>query len=449
MRLCASNNAIMKTLLTACLIAIPVFAPAWGQTGFRGQVNLAEPRVQWDFNVLGAPPEGPYRLEVYYKIFNDGLTYRKVNGHYLAEYEVEVVVYRNGDQVAGTTFEETYSVESFPRTLSQTDFLLNQLNMPLLVPGKYELKLRLRDSKSNQVSEIKRNFMIPNRAQDWYMSALEFSRRIEPASDTSQFLKQGLTVVPSVSRSYGNEGELSCPVYAEIYGSPDRAGTTLRLTISINDQFSGPSIDTTFEFRSRGAVTPVVEHLDIKGLAPGRYRMKVRLFTDGTSKARQEYDDWFEIGWSLATLLRTDFEGAVEQLRYVASDQEKDSLLRTPDTTRAIVWKAFWKRRDPTPGTVLNEYREEYYRRIRYSNATFSVSNRPGWRSDRGMIYIRYGEPDEVERHPFDLDGYPYNAPWTVWRYFSNNLQFVFVDRRGGGDYDLQHPYDGEGWRRY
>ena len=96
----------------------------------------------------------------------------------------------------------------------------------------------------------------------------------------------------------------------------------------------------------------------------------------------------------------------------------------------------------------MNEFRDEYYRRIRYTNKAFSVGKRPGWRTDRGMIYIQYGEPDDVERHPFDMDGFPYNAPWQVWRYYSTNREFVFVDRRGSNDFELQYPYDGEYWRR-
>lgn len=449
MGFCVSHSATMKMLRTAVLIVILGHTLAWGQTGYYGEADPSEPRVQWDYNVLGAPPHGPFRLEVYYKIFNDGLTYRKVDGQYVAEYAVEIIVYRNGDQIAGTTFDEQYVVESFPRTLSQTDFLLNQINVPLGASGKYELKLRLRDSKSNQVSETKRKFKITGKTKPWSMSQIEFCRRIEKAKDTSQFMKQGLTVIPSVSRSYGNESELKCPIYAEIYGSPEHADTPLRLAISISNQFSDKSVDTSFDLISRGALTPFVEYLNIEDFAPGRYTVEFKLFVDGKSKPDVDYEEWFDIGWSLATLIRTDFEGAVRQLKYVASDREKDSLLRTPESGRAEVWKAFWERRDPTPGTPLNEFREEYYRRIRYSNINFSVSIRPGWRTDRGMTYIRYGEPDEVERHPFDLDGYPYNAPWIVWRYFSRNLQFVFVDRRGSGDYDLQHPFDGQVWRRY
>jgi GWxTD domain-containing protein len=449
MRFCASNSAIMKSLRTAFLIVVLGSSSVWGQTGYRGETDPAEPRVQWDFNVLGEAPRGPFKVEVYYKIFNDGLTYRKVDGEYLAEYAVEIVIYRNGDQIAGTTFDEKYAVESFPRTLSQTDFLLNQINMPLVAPGKYELKMRLRDSKSHQVNETKHSFRISDKDRDWSMTRLEFCRQVEQAADTSQFMKQGLTVVPSVSRTYGNQKELSCPVYAEIYGGPDRAGTSLRLRCEIIDQFSETTLDTSFSIVSQGAVTAVVESFDVSDMSPGQYAMTVRLYVEGKKKPVLDFEEWFEIGWSLSTLLRTNFEGAVSQLKYVASDDEADSLLRTPKLGRAEVWSAFWDRRDPTPGSPLNEYRDEYYRRIRYSNANFSVSIRPGWRTDRGMTYIRYGEPDEVERHPFDLNGYPYNGPWIVWRYFGSNLQFVFVDRRGSGDYDLQHPFDGQAWRRY
>lgn len=434
---------LFLTLSILCHVSL-----AWAQTGHPGAHDPTEPRVQWDYLAFGPAPEGPFRLEVYYKLFNDGLSYRKENGRYQAEYEVEVLAYQEGEQVAGTSFREHYSVESFPRTTSVTDFLLNQINLALEDPGSYELVTRLRDLRSGQASESRHKLHIPTARSEWSCSQLEFARIIQQARDTSQFNKSGLVVVPSVTRAYGGESQLECPVYLEVYGPEDSQGKPLRLSFVGVDQQSRRRFDTAMEIQSQGRVTAVVASLPVSHLVPGPYRVHWTVTRQGDSGPVCETEDWFEILWSMSTLLRTDFGTAVEQLRYIASDAERDTLLAAPDTLRVAAWQAFWVKRDPTPGTPANEYRDEFYRRVRYCNSTFSVGDKAGWRSDRGMIYVQYGEPDEVDEHPFDMGGYPYNAPWQVWRYYRNNLEFVFVDNRGSGDFELQYPYDGEYWRR-
>lgn len=438
----------MKRFLVtaAVIVASAGGGAARAQLGEFSERDLAEPRVQWDFNVFGPRPEGPFRLEVYYKIFNDGLTYRKDNGHYIAAYQVEVLLYRGSEQVASTTFDEQYPVESFPRTLSQTDFLVNQLNLVIDRTGKFDLVMRLRDLKSNQTSETRKELEINSKPGAWHMSRIEFARHIEPAEDTSQFNKQGWLVVPSVSRSYGGETQLDAPVYAEIYGPAESKGAPLGLNLLATAESGETVLDTQVTFASQGRVTPATAELSVRRLPPGTYRLEVELLADKGLKAQSRQVEPFHIGWSLPTLLRSDYKTAVEQLRFISSKEERDSLLGSPDSLRAAMWESFWEKRDPTPGTAMNEFRDEYYRRIRYANASFSVGKRPGWRTDRGMIYIRYGEPDEVERHPFDLGGKPYNGPWQVWYYYNPSRRFVFVDDRGSGDYDLEYPYDGDPW---
>lgn len=423
-------------------------APLSAQTGYVGVHDPLEPRVQWDYLVLGPSPEGPFRLEVYYKLFNSGLSYRKENGAYVAEYEVEVLVYHDGDQVAGTTFKETYSVESYPRTLSLTDFILNQINVKMDKPGAYQLTLRLRDLRSGHAATTEHSFDIPDSPDEWECSRLEFARSIQQSRDTSQFHKSGFLVVPSVTRSYGGESQLECPVYLEVYAPEDARGKPLRLEIACQDAFGTRKFNVAVPVECAGRMTPVTAVLPVASLLPGRYTVFLKLTRKDGGTPLYTDEDWFEILWSMYTLLRADFPTAVEQLRYISSEEERKSLLETPDTLRNQSWEAFWEKRDPTPGSPNNEYRDEFYRRLRYCIATFTVGDQAGWRTDRGMIYIRYGEPDEVEQHPFDMEGYPYNAPWQVWRYYQSNLEFVFVDNRGSGNYELQYPYDGEYWRR-
>src|ERR1700730_3922740 len=88
-----------------------------------------------------------------------------------------------------------------------------------------------------------------------------------------------------------------------------------------------------------------------------------------------------------------------EEVPYIISDEERAAFLQLQtNEEREQFIEAFWQRRDPTPDTVENEFKEEHYRRIAYTNERFA-SGIPGWRTDRGRIYIIWGKPDEIESH--------------------------------------------------
>src|SRR5713226_2249360 len=89
-----------------------------------------------------------------------------------------------------------------------------------------------------------------------------------------------------------------------------------------------------------------------------------------------------------------------EEVTYIISDEERSAFLRLQNNEeREQFIEQFWLRRDPTPDTVENEFKEEHYRRIAYANERFD-SGIPGWKTDRGRIYIKFGPPDEIESHP-------------------------------------------------
>src|ERR1700719_1400251 len=89
-----------------------------------------------------------------------------------------------------------------------------------------------------------------------------------------------------------------------------------------------------------------------------------------------------------------------EEVVYIITDEERKAFGRLQtDEERQQFIEQFWLRRDPTPDTEENEYREEHYRRIAYANDRFA-SGIPGWRTDRGMVYVKYGPADETEAHP-------------------------------------------------
>jgi GWxTD domain-containing protein len=127
-----------------------------------------------------------------------------------------------------------------------------------------------------------------------------------------------------------------------------------------------------------------------------------------------------------------------EDVAYIITDYERRSYMRlNTDEEREQFISQFWLRRDPTPDTVENEYKDEHYRRIAYSNEHFGPAI-PGWKSDRGRIYIMFGPPDEINSHPATGS----QRPMEEWSYrkiegIGNDVLLHFVDMTGVGVYYL------------
>jgi GWxTD domain-containing protein len=140
-----------------------------------------------------------------------------------------------------------------------------------------------------------------------------------------------------------------------------------------------------------------------------------------------------------------------EDVIYIISPEERQAFLQLEtNEEREQFIEAFWLRRSSNPDLPENDFKEEHYRRIAYANEHFA-SGVPGWKTDRGRIYIIWGKPDEIESHP---TGGTYDRPmeegggstttyaWERWRYrylegIQENVELEFVDPSGSGEYHL------------
>ncbi len=136
---------------------------------------------------------------------------------------------------------------------------------------------------------------------------------------------------------------------------------------------------------------------------------------------------------------------------YLITDEEKKAFkaLQT-DEERENFIEMFWRRRDPNPDTEENEFREQYYERIAYANEHFA-SGIPGWKTDRGRVYIAHGKPDSIESHPsggtydrpsYEGGGSTTTYPFEIWFYrhldgVGDGLEIEFVDPTGTGEYHI------------
>ncbi len=129
-----------------------------------------------------------------------------------------------------------------------------------------------------------------------------------------------------------------------------------------------------------------------------------------------------------------EYEEMVNRLIYIATPSEMKKLKNALPAQREKLWKEFWKSKDPTPQTEKNEVEEEYFRRIRYCEENFKRGDR-GYLSDRARVYMKYGEPEEIEYHIFEPD----TPDYQVWIY-RDGKRFIFVDKHGFGEYILVYP---------
>src|SRR5262245_34321759 len=140
-----------------------------------------------------------------------------------------------------------------------------------------------------------------------------------------------------------------------------------------------------------------------------------------------------------------------EDVRWIITDEERSAFKQlSNDEERDNFIESFWQRRDPTPDTAENEFKEEHYRRIAYANEHFPAGI-PGWKTDRGRIYIVFGPADEIESHPSggsyerpmeEGGGETSTFPFETWRYryiegIGQEVIIEFVDTCMCGDYHM------------
>jgi GWxTD domain-containing protein len=140
-----------------------------------------------------------------------------------------------------------------------------------------------------------------------------------------------------------------------------------------------------------------------------------------------------------------------EDVRWIITDEERKTFNALKnDEEREQFIEQFWLRRDPDPDTDTNEYREEYYQRIAYANEKYT-SGIPGWKTDRGRMYIMFGKPDQIESHPsggsydrptWEGGGTTSTYPFEIWWYryiegVGSDVEIEFVDPTGSGEYRI------------
>ena len=320
----------------------------------------------------------------------------------------------------GDLWERRVAVPSFSATRSPNTSLTDHRTIKV-PPGKYTVRVRVRDASSEMTSSASQKLEVP----DFAKVPVGFADLELGVVDTTG----GFTPIPE--RRFGHNVDR---IGARVTLFDRRAGSWprtyplhYRVRTSDGEDLSGG----IQEIRLERSGQPVIVGPAKKKLFIGTYMLLVEL-TEG--KAHWQVDRSFEVEESGPPQGR-EFERMLEPLGYIASSDEIAHLRSLSPAEQAQGWEEFWKRRDPTPETVRNEAMIEFVRRVAYADKHFQGFG-PGWRSDMGRIYIKFGAPDQIENHAATSEA----PPLEIWYYNTPYRRLVFADREGFGRYTLVSP---------
>jgi len=312
------------------------------------------------------------------------------------------------------------------------------------------------------------------------VSDIEFARPFGGHAVDPTFVKSGLDVEPNPGRVYGAPDRIAA-TYLEAYDlHPWQAGERRQyeLTYVLRDQ-DGTELRTwQRKLSSQVETWADTTSFDVSTLPAGTYALGV-IVKEAAGGGRALVESSFDVVWASASWTRwlAETESVVP---FLLDGIELDNFLALRPGAKERYLDQFWASRDPTPGQG-NEIREEFNRRIAFANYNYTTTLEPGMRTDRGRIYIKYGEPDEVQREVIPVQGNDINEAleeldrstagdltgsrtidpedsrsFEIWIYdyrgqelfpkkqmsTSLGLQFVFVDDLGVGDFRLIRASD-------
>lgn len=310
------------------------------------------------------------------------------------------------------------------------------------------------------------------------LSGLELAWTIQPRGDSTSFGKGPYEVYPQPSGYFGlYKDEVS--LYYEIYDLPvPPEGRAYRVQTSVLGAAGDTVFSTVDSLRMKeGSAWPHALSIDASTIPTGHYRLRVSLSRDDESAVATSQTD-FDVIWSAQSWLPGAADLYEVEATTLLSAEEAIEFRQLSMAEKEVRLERAWRDIDPSPETAENEWHAEFLKRIEIANARFSIFG-PGMLSDRGRVYIRYGEPDEtkVERLPVadktlgyalgdqipkasrdaltKIDqGAPDFRPYEIWTYnlrgkeigahygmseINSGMKFVFVDDHGYGEYTLRY----------
>ena len=410
----------MWKAIVACALAavVVVAAPKKDANDMRSTGNGPEFRAQIGQRL--SSDEDSLRLYVAVSVPYDNLVFLRSDTGFAASFELVITL---SYDTAGLVTERIRNIRVETLTYVETNSRVKnavQTDEFLVAPGDYSIRVTMTDQ-----TETSRKSKWENKIS---LSQSDPLLRVSDIFWLQEDTALAMLGVPRLVESFYSS-EISAHARAQLYSS---GAQPIHLIWSVLDEAGEPAATDTQHAQPSPNVQTADYNVMFKDLTAQTYTLKLEADGNGRREVRERR---FAVRLPGVPASITNLSDAIRQLKYISTGDENKKLRQAAPRDREQLFRDFWKRRDPSPNTEQNELLDEYYLRIQYANENFAT-NREGWETDRGRIYVIYGQPTDVERHPFEADSRPYE----IWYYSQLAKRFVFVDYTGFGDYTLTSP---------
>lgn len=385
-------------------------------------MTTAPLRFDLDWAAFKGPGDS-VRVEFYYGVGFEQLNFQPQDNYLAAPFEVKFAMSGIDRQFtqSGTVYKRA-RLKSFQEAVSSQRTFVDQFSV-MAPPGRYEIKTTISDTlhSGTMVDTI----AVPDFNNQPALSSVQIGAAIVTDTLTGSF-----ALVPNPGRRFvvGNNRKLYA--YFEVYGlEPDSGNYELHYhlvdTVHKDTIFhSQPIIRSKTGTRGAAAV-----EISLDSIIPGTYRLAVEAMDRGSVATASAVvnlvagDGAVPPAGGYQLQLTPQEQKYYRDLQYIATPRELDYYHRlSPEGKEAyLAW--FWSRHNL----------QEFVRRREVVETRFGTGRTPGIKTDPGRIYVKYGEPDAVERKTMEMEV----KPREYWFYYQSGLTFIFVDLRGDGNYRL------------
>jgi GWxTD domain-containing protein len=340
---------------------------------------------------------------------NRALAFQREANLFVARYRVSVSFQREGTRSVELARDEIVRVPTFQETLRAEESVLFQ-QILRLTPGPYNVTVTVRDAGSTAESRAQGRYTAPSFKVGTTSTPILAYQATGRAN-----LTDPLSVVlnPRGAVGYGADTLLA---YIEGYGFT--SATTV--PFEVQDEQQNVIYTDSLRFRGGRPVESQVLRLAPDSISLGELKLSV-----GTPPSQRSVSAL--VSFSQAWVI-TNFDEMLDILRYFGEDAKVNAMRKAPAAERSRLWREFYEATDPNTVTPENEALNTYFGRISAANGRFTDEGVPGWRTDRGEVFITLGQPDE------SIETSPGTAGRVVrWTYLNYRLSLFFQDETGFG----------------
>jgi GWxTD domain-containing protein len=420
-----------KSLVWGTIIAVGTIAGCLHGQVENMQSDEAVSNLFVEAFAFASDQPGKDRMDIYVQIPYPGIKFVKEEEQYLGRFEISAALFSEEKQELWQRSQlAELHIKDFSQTISNRFFSLKQFSTDI-APGTYELLLQVIDKESKKTETVKRSIVV----KDFGSDTLALSDVMLVHRMTIDGTHKN--IVPNLTGVIGKE-QSSLYLFFETY-------TRIPLdSVQLICKFMNSKGEVVAQRTKRELLTgrrsQTVWQMDTLSIPQEQYILRVEARATSQADASRPFHASVSricvVRMKNMPLVITDIDKATDELIYIAKATEIDYIRAASNTEEKLTrFLEFWSKHNPNPKESNNPLMEEYYSRVEYANRNF-MGYREGWKTDRGMILIRFGAPQNIERHPFDSD----NKPYEIWYYYDQNREFIFVDETGFGDYRLQYP---------